>query len=409
MSVPATSNDDLVPYVAYVCSDEGASVARAVVDATGGDSTALHGGGLSGAARLAGTTATAQTVLTEMGNIPLDMACECVAEICQSGASVIVLGSHTDITTYRALLRAGATEYFSFPVSAHDVLAAKPAHQPEAPDNVVQLQAASPAPSRALSIGVMGCAGGVGASLLAQNLAFYGASATGGDMRTGLLDADLQFGSQAIDLDRDETDGLFEALMAPDRIDNTFINATMDELGPKLALYSHQIGAGQDAAAFEAGLPRLVPRLRGEFDALVTDLPRGLMLQQPTLAAHLDALVLVIPAGFAGVNAASRLIRLLTAQSAGLRILPVLSDVRRDAKLSQKDIARTIDQPVIATLPQCDAQMAKAHRSARPLIEGQPRSAYAGAVRTIWNAAHVAAKEPAAAAPARPLLKRIFG
>lgn len=111
-----------------------------------------------------------------------------------------------------------------------------------------------PAP-KSPSIAVMGSNGGVGASLLAQNLAFHGAAPKGANRRMALLDADLQFGSQAIDLDRDETGGLYEALVAPDRIDATFLSATMDHLTETLSLYSHQIRAGQEAQSLEQACP----------------------------------------------------------------------------------------------------------------------------------------------------------
>ncbi len=343
-------------------------------------------------------------MLAEIGNIPIDMACECVAEICRSGAEVIVLGEHTDITTYRSLRRAGAMEYFGFPVTVDDILAAqlqKPAQQ----NVVVQLPVRV---ANAPSIAVIGSRGGVGASLLAQNLAFHGSAAKGANMRLGLLDADLQFGTQAIDLDRDETAGLFEALMAPDRIDDTFIKATMDHVNDRLSLYSHQVGAGQDATPYEDGLARLMAPLRTQFEAVVTDLPRGLIFQCPEIAKQLDAVVLVVPAGFSGVNAASRLIKRIAAQNPDLRILPVLSNLRHDAGLSLKDIRTTIGRDIVATLPRCDALMARAQRAARPMVDYQARGPYAKAVATIWTAAMMRPKSTGKAAT-RSLLNRIFG
>lgn len=402
MSFEPSATNSSTQYIAYVCTDKGAAVARAVVEQTGGDSSSLHGGGLSGAARL-GAAPSAVTVLAEIGNIPVEMASECVSELCSDGARVIVLGEQTDINTYRALQRAGATEYFGFPVTADEILAT----QDIAPvtSNIVQMPVA---PKKAPSVAVIGSNGGVGASLLAQNLAFHISAAKGENLRTALLDADLQFGSQAIDLDREETVGMFEALMGPERIDETFINATMDQLTDRLSLYSKQIGIGQEAGPYEGGLRGLIARLREEFEGLVTDIPRTTLIQRPELAENFDAIVMVIPAGFSGVNAASRLIKRLHSHNADLHIVPVLSDLRHDARLSMKDVQTTIGQPVIATLPRCDTQMARAHRAARPMIQQQPRGPYAKAVGTIWTAA-MAGPVSKEKAQARPILKRLFG
>ncbi|SFR39837.1 AAA family ATPase [Litoreibacter janthinus] len=388
-------------FAAYVCTDQGAALARSVIEQSGGDISSLHGGGLSGAARLCAETPEAQTLLTEFGNIPIDLACECVTEICRTGANVIVLGQQTDIETYRALRKAGALEFFTFPVRAEDILSV----QPTAPAVTIP---ATPAPVKSPSIAVMGSNGGVGASLFAQNLAFHAAAPKGANLRTALLDADLLFGSQAIDLDRDETPGLFEALKAPNRLDATYIGATMDNLHEQLSLYSHQVRIGQDGQSFEAGLPQIFEPLRAEFSAVVTDLPRRVVMQQPDVISHLDTLVVVIPAGFAGVNAANRLIERIKAQSPDVRILPVLSELRRDAGLSQKDVASTLGHKIIAVLPRSDAAILRAHRAARPLIEAQPRGSYAKATQKIWNAAVAGA--PAPRTPARQsLARRIFG
>ncbi len=390
---------DTARIVAYVCTDAGAAVARSVIEQNGGNRAHLHGGGLSGAARLASEALSSDILLAEIGNLSVDMACECVTELCTLGARVIVMGAQTDMTTYRALRRAGALEYFTYPVTADEIL--------EVQQGLPASRASVTAANRSLSIGVVGCKGGVGASLLAQNLAFHAASAKGGNRRTALIDADLQFGSHAIDLDRDETRGLFEALKAPDRIDDTFISATMEHLNDRLSLYSHQIRLGQDARPYDMGLPRLLRPIGDKFAVVITDIPRDVLVQQPEVVARLDALIVVIPTGFAGVNAASRLIEWANAQNPDLRILPVISDLRADAALSRKDITTSIGRGLAATLPRCDVALTRAHRAARPMAEHQPGSPYAKAIGTIW-AATIAA--PAAVKPARrSFIKRVFG
>lgn len=402
MPFDAATNRDIAHLVAYVCTDKGADTARLALELTGGDNAALHGGGLSGAARLCSGTAQAHIVLTEIGNIPVDMACECVTEIAKSGALVVVIGSQTDIGTYRALLKAGAAEYFSFPVSAQEILSVERS-TPE-PSVVVEL----PLPTaKAPSVAITGSNGGVGASILAQNLAYYSSNAKGPNRRTALLDADLQFGSLAIDLDRDETVGLFDALRAPDRLDSTFMTATMEHVTDRLSLYSQQVRAGQDVQAYRKGLPWLFPPLREEFDALITDLPRTVLMQHSDLTQHLSGIVLVIPAGFSGVNAASRLIGRINSNDPDVQILPVLSELRHDAGLSKKDIEKTIGLPIVATLPRCDAPMAKAHRSGHPLIEMQPRGAYAKVVGKIWEAA-VAPRKQESGRKSGSIISKIF-
>ncbi|MCB5200637.1 hypothetical protein LGQ03_15465 [Loktanella sp. TSTF-M6] len=389
---------DTTPLAAYVCTDEGADVARTAVERSGGDDSALRGGGLSGAARLCSGAPIAQTLLTEMGNIPVDMACDCVTELRATGAEVIVLGRADDIGTYRALRQAGALEYFAFPVTADEILAI----QRRPPANDVTAPA-----SRRPCIAVTGSNGGVGASLLARNLAVHAANPRGANMRTALIDADLRFGAQALDLDQDHTPGFIDALRSPDRVDATFLSATMATLGPQLSLYSHHIRLTQDVAMLEEGLPGLISVLQSEFAATVLDMPRGTLLRDSALLQALDTLVMVVPGGYGGVNAAARMIQTLREDAPDLRILPVLSDLRRDAGLTARDMGRSIGLDIAATLPRCDKAVLQAHRTAGTLIDAAPRSPYARAVRDLWSMIGPApAQEPSARAS---LLKRMFG
>lgn len=374
----ATPSSPAPTWAAYVCTEQGAGVARAVLEDLGFGEAALRGGGLSGAARLSEGPPIAEVLLTEIGNTPLEMACDCVAEIRKTGARVVALGQQSDLSTYRALRKAGAWEYFAFPVAPSDIASLR-AEAPT-PANIAPPPAAAPCPT----LGVLGVSGGAGASMLARNLAFHAAGSRGPSLRCALIDADLQFGTQALDLDCPETPGLIEALSAPDRIDETFLGATMGTPSERVTLYSHQPRAGRDIAALESALPRIVAPLRKAHDALILDLPRGATLRHPALAAELDALILVVPAGYAGVNAATRLIQRLRAEVPGLRLLPVLSDLRRDAGLNRRDIARAIGVDFVAQLPRCDAAATRALRNAAALVESQPRGPYARAVRDLF-------------------------
>ena len=400
MTSPTASPTPPALLAAYVSTDQGAEVARAVAVMMGANPTALHGGGLSGAARVSTGPAIASTVLTEMGNMPLDAACESVTEICKSGANVVVLGGKADLTIYRALRNAGATEYFAFPVTAEEIIAA---NTQAAPRNA----APPPAPvmPSGTCIGVMGCTGGVGASLLAQNLAFHAASIKGPSLQTALIDADLRFGTQAIDLDRKDTPGLQEALSAPDRVDPTFLTATMEQLNDRLALFSQQANVIQPVDQLEAAFAPLIQSMKSKFGALVVDLPRTTFVAHPAIARKLDALVLVVPAGYAGVNVASRLMALLKSEAPDLKVLPVLSEFRQDARLTVKDLTKAINHDIAAVLPDSGAIIHRAHRAAKPLIEAQPRSAYAKATRRLW-AMTMADSTPPETKPKRRLFKK---
>ena len=99
----------------------------------------------------------------------------------------------------------------------------------------------------------------MGASLLAQNLAFHAAAGhKGPDLRTALLDMDLAFGTQALDLDAAET-----ALIA-----------ALDACPAQITLVSNEVGQGiipENALArrFREAQGRLNIRMAAHADTVI--------------------------------------------------------------------------------------------------------------------------------------------
>jgi Flp pilus assembly CpaE family ATPase len=387
-----------LPFAAFVCTESGEALARDVITASGAPSGALLGGGLSGAARAAQQSPGAQMVLTEL-DLPLERACAVVSRLRQGGTSVLVFGQDLSIQTYRALRGAGALEYFPMPVSAEEILSFEVTMPPAA--NV-----AEPIGQTHRTIGVIGTNGGVGASAFAANLAYMAASPKHEGRKTALVDADVQFGSIALDLDRDGTPGLLDALSGPDRIDATFLDGTMDHLSDTLALYSLandlQAGGCQGSHFW----PDMMRRVTQEFSTTIFDLPRNLILQTPDVLKALDAAILVVPAGYAGVSAAVRLVAYLRQEHPRLTLTFVLSDVRKDAQLSPSDIAKALGLDMAAVLPRCDAQMLRAQRKGRTVAELYPRMAYSKACHTVLDRV---ASGDAAERKSTGLIRKVFG
>ncbi len=369
---------------AFMFTDQGAQLAREVGQSLDPGTHKLNGGGLSAAARISMGAPVARTILAEMGQMTTEDACESVAEIVQNGSSVVVIGTRDDLNLYRALCAAGARDYFAFPAEASDVLSAvaRPVSPAPAAAPTIELV---PTARPGTRIGVVGCAGGVGASMLAQNIAFCFSDPKGVGKRTALLDADLRFGTQAVDLDRRDTPGLLDALSAPDRIDDTLLGATMEKVNNTLSLYSHQPKLTALDLNQTDAMPQMIAALARAFDTVVVDVPRSALADDPTLAEGYDVIIPVLSPGYASVNTATRLLALLRDAAPSTRLLPVLSEFRQDAGLPAKDIAKAIGRDISAVLPKCDAAVRRAQRGARPLISDQPRSPYARILRKLCD------------------------
>ena len=374
MSLIDRIRPETLPFAGYVLSESGLALANDIARLGGAPGGSVWRGGLSAAARLPVQTPIARNLLVEMGTEDLETACDGVRALVRLGSRVVVIGTAEDLATYRALRAAGAEEYFSLPGKAEDAIAAF--RSPAAP--------VEPTPRGATIVGVVGCSGGVGASALAQNFAWLAASASAA-RRVAFIDADLQFGTAAHDMNVDATRGFLDALANPARVDRTFLDSSMTEIATGLWLYARTARNASEAARLEPGLAPLLRQMAAHFDVIVVDIPRALVVADPTLAQTLDKLVAVLTPGYAGISGHARVLQALNEDAPDLDVLSVLAQLRRDADLKPTEISKATGHPVVAVLPADPPGMIKAQKLGRPIADCLRRSRYSRQVAAIWG------------------------
>lgn len=361
---------------AFVTSEEAKlAVERLLATSGAGVVAAFHSGTLATAARLVGVTTLGDILIAELGDEPMETSLDLVRDLAAEGVHLVLLGQQDDVRSYRSYIQAGAKDYLVLPLGAET-------------DFALDLSFATtpPAPrvSNTKSIAICGASGGVGASILAQNLAAaYLDHACAGRMardsagKLALIDADLDFGSLAVDLEFESTTGLLEALQAPDRVDGTFLSATMAEPLQGLHAYSTEIGDSAQGPRYRSGLPALLQRMRMDFPTVIVDLPRALLAEQPALADQFDELVLIMGPGFGAVRSTSRLMDRIASANSKARITHILSHTRRDAGLKKAEIEMALEGPITLELPQCGADLSRAFVKGQPVQRLARKSPYA--------------------------------
>jgi pilus assembly protein CpaE len=146
-----------------------------------------------------------------------------LAEVCDPTTRVIIIGRYNDISLYRDLMRNGISEYLVAPIAMTDLLSAISAIfiDPEAEP-------------LGRNIAFIGAKGGVGSSTIAHNCAFGIASLF--STETILADLDLPFGTVNIDFDQDPAQGIAEAVYAPERLDEVFLDRLLSKCSDHLSL-----------------------------------------------------------------------------------------------------------------------------------------------------------------------------
>jgi len=151
-----------------------------------------------------------------------------VAEFCEPGTRVLVLGAVNDVSTYRALLDLGVTDYLVKPVAAPQAAAAL-RRMAESAVPGSGADGTTAARNEGCVTGVVGARGGTGATTVAVNLAVALSSEAPG--KTALVDLDLRFGTAAMMLDVEPGRGFKEALDNPQRLDSLFVERAMVRAG----------------------------------------------------------------------------------------------------------------------------------------------------------------------------------
>jgi pilus assembly protein CpaE len=257
-----------------------------------------------------------------------------LAQVCEPGLAVIVIGVDNDIRLYRGLKAAGIAEYFFKPL-VRNVVA-------RACDAILSGTLASPATSTGRLVIVLGVRGGVGATTIAVSTAWQMAELY--KRWVMLLDVDLYSGDAALQFDQEPSHALAEALARPDRVDELFLERGAIHIAPRLDLLASLESLADPVSVDEPALLSLLETLLRRYRFVIVDLPAiqairlSKVLQLPSLCIVVSNGTLVSARDVArlyekiGPNTADRSTIHILNQSGGVGSLPETEFVRATGK-----------------------------------------------------------------------------
>jgi len=223
-----------------------------------------------------------------------------LAEVCDPGTRVIVVGRANDILLYRELVRRGISDYLIAPIGVIDMIRA-----------VSSLFGAPDAKPVGRTIAVVGAKGGVGASTVAHNIAWSIAR----DMRLDAVvaDLDLPFGTAGLDYNQDPPQGIADAVFSPERIDTAFVDRLLSKCTDHLSLLAapatldraYDFGTDAFDAIFDV--------LRGSVPFIVLDVPHVWSGWTKRTLIAADSILIVAGPDLANLRNAKNMVDLLRA------------------------------------------------------------------------------------------------
>ena len=185
----------------------------------------VHTGGLNAAVEFYASAPTPNLIVIESRIPPAELIGQLdgLAEVCDAGTKVMIIGHNNDVSTYRELLRRGISEYLVTPVDVMTLIGAiSEIYHEEGTEKLGHMYA------------FIGAKGGVGSSTVAHNVAWTMAQVFGSDVT--LADLDLAFGTAGLDFNQDPTQGIADAVAGSDRLDEVLLDRLLAKCEEHLSL-----------------------------------------------------------------------------------------------------------------------------------------------------------------------------
>jgi len=224
--------------------------------------TQIRLGGVQAAIEAYQNEPTPPLVIVESLKDPQSLLAEIdqLAQVCDSGTKVVIIGAANDILLYRELMRRGVSEYLVAPIQPLQLIAA-----------IGGLFADPAQPFVGRTIAFVGARGGAGASAVAHNTAYAMSERIG--VNTVIVDYDLPFGTAGLDFNQDPLGGVADALKQPERLDATLLDRMTVRCTDKLSLFAAPATLDADWDFSPDVFEEVTGRIRATAPFVVLDLP----------------------------------------------------------------------------------------------------------------------------------------
>jgi len=300
-------------------------------------------GGIGAATEVYRTSPTPNVILieTETRTDEILRGLDQLAEVCDEGTRVIVVGKVNDVLLYRGLTRRGVSEYLIGPINPIDVVRA-----------ICGLFSAPDAKPVGRIIAIVGAKGGGGASTIAHNIAW----SIGRDLLldTVIADLDLAFGTGGLDYNQDPPQGIADAVFSPDRVDTAFIDRLLSKCADHLNLLAAPAALDRvydfGAEAFDSTLDSL----RTSVPCVVLDVPHQWVSWTKRILSGADEILVVAGPDLANLRNTKSMIDLLrTARPNDRPPQYCLNQVGvpKRPEISTADFAKALGSEPLAVIP----------------------------------------------------------
>jgi pilus assembly protein CpaE len=300
-------------------------------------------GGATAAVEAYRSSPTPNVIIIETDQRPDDILTRLdqLAEVCDAGTRVVVVGRVNDVTLYRELTKRGVSDYLIAPIGTIDVVRA-----------ICGLFSSPDAKAVGRIIAVVGAKGGVGSSTVAHNVAW--AIARDLSLDSVVTDLDLAFGTAGLDYNQDPPQGIADAVFSPDRVDTAFVDRLLSKCTDHLSLLAAPATLDRvydfGAEAFDS----ILDSLRSSIPCVVLDVPHIWSGWTKRLLVSADDILVVAGPDLANLRNAKNMVDLLrTARPNDHKPYYCLNQVGvpKRPEITPADFAKALEDHPLVVIP----------------------------------------------------------
>ncbi|PTW62711.1 pilus assembly protein CpaE [Breoghania corrubedonensis] len=305
--------------------------------------TKVHMGGIAAAVDFYRSAPTPNLIILEMRGalVTLTDGLDALAEVCDAGTKVVVVGETNDIELYRDLMRRGVSEYLVAPIDLFDVIAA-----------ISEIFGDPEGSPLGRTIAFIGAKGGCGASTIAHNVSWSIARSLETDVV--LADFDLPFGTAGLDFNQDPLQGVLEAVSTPDRLDDMLFDRLLSKCSEHLSILAAPAALERAYDFKEDDFSQLIDIMRQGVPTVVCDVPHMWTSWVQKMLGAADEVVIVAEPDLAnlrnGKNLADKLRQLRPNDHAPHLVLNRVGVPKRP-EIKPADFAEALELTIGASIP----------------------------------------------------------
>lgn len=302
----------------------------------------LHMGGATAAVEAFREAPTPNVIVIEANsarNVLIQQLDE-LAEFCDAGTKVVVIGMHNDILLYRELISRGVSDYIVAPITPIMFV-----------QSVSSLYAEGAGKVIGRVIAVAGVKGGVGASTIAHNLAFLLSRDL--DTPTVLADLDMAFGTAALNFNQDPANSVADAINS-NGLDAALLDRLLARCTDRLNLLSAPATLDRVYDATEEAFDGLIDILRSTTPVTMLDMPTSWTAWSRRMLVSADEIVLVATPDLACLRNTKNMFDILRAarpNDAPPRVILNMVGVPRRTEIAVGDFTKSIETQPLCAVP----------------------------------------------------------